>query len=160
MAETKKKSNRNIYTDNLARQNSLETEERQKRYEKIIEKNKRLNKQDARAFARINAGIDFLSMLFIAVAIVCIAYFGGRYLITSAKTAQLGEQLKTATAQLDEMKKSNDAAYSNIEASVDMGEVYEKAVGEYGMVFPGEDQIVMYDYHETGYVRQYDSIPD
>ena len=170
MAETVRKNKRNpeggrnmgntYHMDNLARNNSLAEEKRQKRYEKIVERNRRANRQNEQAVSHINAGVDFLSMLFIAAAIICVAFFGARYLITSARTAELGRNLKEAKVTLDDMKKGNDAAYSNVDASVDMGEVYEKAVGEYGMVFPDENQVVMYDYHEEGYVRQYEAIPN
>ena len=82
----------------------------------------------------------------------CFFAFSGQ--ITNAE-----KKLATMTAQLNTLKSDNSAARVYLEKNVDINEVYEIAVGEYGMVYPSEDQILRYHQNEGSYVVQNEAIP-
>ena len=144
--------------DSLAVKHSIEEEEHQRSFERILKNNRRNEKRNQQASGRINAGIDFISAAVLAVAIVTVAFFMLRYLSVSSQNADMKKDVKKLNATLSEMISQNDQAYSTVDASVDIGKVYDVAVGELGMVFPDEDHVVTYDYVEKGYVKQYQSV--
>ncbi|MBR6274684.1 MAG: hypothetical protein IKR27_06745 [Lachnospiraceae bacterium] len=164
MEENRKKSvvykmeNQEYNADSLAYRHSEEYEEHTKRYERILKGNRRNEKRNQQANGKINAGIDFISAAVLAVAVVALAFFMLRYLSVSSQIADMKKSVKNLNSTLSEMKSENDQAYSAVDASVDIGKVYDVAVGELGMVFPDEDHVVTYDYVEKGYVKQYQTV--
>ena len=54
----------------------------------------------------------------------------------------------------------NDALESDINASIDYNALYDTAVNELGMVYPGKDQVITYNSKESEYVKQYKDVPD
>ena len=52
----------------------------------------------------------------------------------------------------------NDEAEQEIARSVDLNRVYEVAVGQYGMVFPRDNEVITINVRSEGYVRQYDDV--
>ena len=97
------------------------------------------------AFLGLMVGVLFL-------AVIMVVSFSGQ--ITNAE-----KKLATMTAQLNTLKSDNSAARVYLEKNVDINEVYEIAVGEYGMVYPSEDQILRYHQNEGSYVVQNEAIP-
>ncbi len=164
MEENKRKSTvykiekQEYNADSLAYRHSEEYEEHQKRYERILRENRNNEKRNQQANGRINAGIDFISAALLAVAVVALAFFMLRYLSANSKIADMKKNVKNLNATLSELKSENDQAYSAVDASVEIGKVYDIAVGELGMVFPDEDHVVTYDYVEKGYVKQYQTV--
>ena len=53
----------------------------------------------------------------------------------------------------------NTATQERINSSIDLGEVYDTATGELGMVYTKEDQIIHYKSSNSDYVKQYEDIP-
>ena len=164
MEDTKRKSavykmpNQEYNADSLAYRHSVEEEEHQKRYQRILRENRRNEKRNQQANGKINAGIDFISAAVLAIAVVAVAFFMLRYLAVSSQNADIRKDVKNLNAALTEIKSENDQAYSAVDASVEIGRVYDIAVGELGMVFPDEDHVVTYDYVEKGYVKQYQTV--
>ncbi len=146
--------------DNLARKYSLAEEKRYERRERIREKSEQNAKNSARPNVGLNSGIDFVAVVMLSLSIVCISVFGLQYLVVSSEITEVNKEVSTLNASYDALKNTNDEAYGAIDSSVDIGHVYEVAVGELGMVFPSDNQIVNYDYNEEGYVRQYTSVPE
>lgn len=145
--------------NNLAHKYSVTEEKRQKRYERIVQNNKKNAREDEQAVGKINAGVDFLSAIVLGLGLLCILYFGVQYLNVSSEISRMKSDVSALNVTLSEMTKENNEAYSAIDASVDFAHVYDVAVEELGMVFPSDSQIIDYDYQEEGYVRQYQTIP-
>ena len=66
---------------------------------------------------------------------------------TSGKIAELEQQLT-------EMRAENDAAYNEINDSISLEEVREKAIHELGMKYADRDQVVIYSGEEEDAVHQ------
>lgn len=158
--ETNRKYRGTYNYDNLARKYSVEEEKRQERLEKIRVKSERYAKRNEQAAAGLNSGIDLLSAVVLSLALVCIVAFGLQYLVVSSQITEMKKEVSALDSSYKEIKSMNDEAYNAINSSVDIGHVYEVAVGELGMVFPDDNQVVNYDYREEGYVRQYTSVPE
>ncbi len=146
--------------DNLARKYNTQEVVREAREVKIEKKAQRLEKNCQNTAASINSGIDFISMVVLSLAVVCMVAFGLQYLVVSSEITEMKNEVSALNTSYKELKGMNDEAYNAIDASVDIGQVYEVAVGELGMIFPSENQIVTYEYREDGYVRQYTSVPE
>jgi len=67
--------------------------------------------------------------------------------------------IATLESQLADLKSDNDEAYGRVTRSVDLEYVKQVAIGELGMVYASEDQVVLYESTEDDYVRQYADIP-
>ena len=55
---------------------------------------------------------------------------------------------------LNNLKVSNDEALTRIESKLDLEEVRRVAIGELGMTYPEEGQIITYEAVEYDYVRR------
>jgi hypothetical protein len=74
---------------------------------------------------------------------------------TSVKT------ISTMEAKLNSLKQDNDEAYNKAVSNLDLEEIKRIAIGEYGMTYATEGQIVTYsDGGGNDYVRQIAPIPD
>ncbi len=69
------------------------------------------------------------------------------------------KELTRVTSQFNALRADNNALQANMEKSVDLKEVYEIAVGEYGMTYPQGSQIVYYRQNKGSYVIQNEEIP-
>jgi cell division protein FtsL len=56
--------------------------------------------------------------------------------------------------QLNSMKLANDEEYNRINASVDLEEIKKVAIGELGMTYAQEGQIITYSYVGNDYMRK------
>lgn len=61
---------------------------------------------------------------------------------------------------LAELRTDNDSLQAKIDASTDFEYIYQVATQEMGMVFPNQDQLIVYEKVESEYVRQNENIPD
>ena len=68
------------------------------------------------------------------------------------------KEVSSLKTQVSEAVSANDEAYSTVDSSIDIGYVYDTAVGSLGMVYPSEDQVISYTPAEEGYVRQYTEV--
>jgi hypothetical protein len=57
-------------------------------------------------------------------------------------------------SQLNSMKLANDEEYNRITASVDLEEIKKVAIGELGMTYAQEGQIITYSYVGNDYMRK------
>lgn len=104
--------------------------------------------------------IDFLTvaMLGIALAIICVLAI--QYLSVAAEITEVDKAISSLEDELQAMSQANDSMLATIASDVDLNEVYQVAVGQMGMVYPNNNQIIEFTYADTGYVRQYASIPE
>ena len=144
--------------DDLARKYSVEEEKRVRRHEKTVKRTRKYQKGEAAARSRINSGIDFISAAMLLLAIGVIFVFAMNYLTLSSKIITMKKEVSSLKSQVSEAASANDEAYSTVDSSVDIGYVYDTAVGSLGMVYPSEGQVISYAPAEEGYVRQYSEV--
>lgn len=159
MSDTRKHAR--IYNyDNLARKYSAEDEKHQIKLEKIKTRSERNHREREQAEAGINFGIDLFSAVLLTASLACILVFALGYLTLSARITEAKADVSALTREYNEIKTDNDGIYAEIDASVDIGYVYETAVTELGMVYPDDNQIVTYELEKEGYVKQYMDVPE
>ena len=73
-------------------------------------------------------------------------------------TAQV-EQIATLENRLNNMRLANDEELVRINSSIDLEEIRRIAIGELGMVYATEGQIINYANEGSDYVRQFGDIP-
>ena len=108
----------------------------------------------AGAVAICRGYVVFLALISILTVGMCVYYLN---LKTKADrqvraNASLRSELMTLRAE-------NDALYADIENSVNLYKVRQEAMDIYGMNYATQDQIVWYNESDSGYVRQYQTIP-
>jgi len=145
----------------------------------VRERNRKLDiqreqrrKEDARRTARENrANASRIRKLEKSLGInlfSCIMLVGAAIVMFSLcfKVIQIGNDIDdidkavvTTQNQISDLKVSNNSAYQEINATVDLREVYKVATKDLGMVFATDNQIITYEDNEAAYVRQYKTIP-
>lgn len=146
--------------DNLARKYSVEEEKKYKQRERRAKKTRKYTKSVEQAKGRYNISVDFISAAILTLGLILIVASALSYLMLSSSISEKERGVSQLKSELAELKSENDQSYSVVDSSVDIGYVYDVAVGELGMVFPSDEQVVYYDYQEEGYVRQYSDIPE
>lgn len=96
---------------------------------------------------------------FLAVAMLVAGYVLIGYIQLQADLTAKVEQIAALESQLNSLKLSNDEELARINSSLDLEEIRRIAVGELGMVYATEGQIVNYDSEGNDYVRQISDIP-
>lgn len=111
-------------------------------------------RKGAGAAAICRGYIIFLALISIMTVGMCVYYL-------NLKT-KVGRQVRANASlrtELMTMRAENDALYADIENSVNLNKVREEAMDRYGMNYATQDQIVWYNRSDSGYVRQYQSLP-
>jgi cell division protein FtsL len=93
--------------------------------------------------------VVFLVAALCACAIVLINYVQLQAELT-AKTAVVAE----LESDLNHLKLANDEEYNRITSSIDLEEIKRIAIGELGMTYAKEGQIITYTNNGTDYMRQ------
>lgn len=98
--------------------------------------------------------VAFLIAAFAACAFVLINYIQLQAELTNRTKALAGLE-----SELNSMRLANDEEYSRITSSIDLEEIKRVAIGELGMTYAAEGQIIIYDSVETDYMRQVNQDP-
>lgn len=101
------------------------------------------------------AYVFFLALAMLASAFILIGYIRLQSDITNSMN-----HIASLESQLNDLKLSNDEEYSRIESSVNLEEIKRIAIGELGMTYAGEGQIVEYSSEGSDYVRQVADLPN
>ena len=96
----------------------------------------------------------FLVLAMVVAGSALINYVQMQFQVTNnvKQIAQLESELITLT-------QTNDETHAKIVNSVDLEEVRKIAMGQLGMIYPEEGQIITYSNSGSDYVRQYEDIP-
>ena len=70
------------------------------------------------------------------------------------------KEISSLQSQIADISADNDEAYKEIDASVDLETVYNKATKEFGMVPAGKGQVYKYKNKKSDRVIQYSDIPE
>lgn len=99
--------------------------------------------------------VFFLAAAIFVTGVVLINYIQLQSLITNNV-----EQISRLESQLNNLKLSNDEEYSRINSNIDLEEIKRIAIGELGMTYATEGQIVPYTNEGSDYVKQFAEIPE
>lgn len=99
--------------------------------------------------------VMFLSAAAIVCAVACGIFIS---LQTSINTNM--KSVAELQTQVSDLKARNDALEKNIETSVDLEQIKQKAINDLGMKYPAADQVVTYSVQSSDYMNQYGSVPE
>lgn len=95
------------------------------------------------------------------VAVVGLSLFVlGDYIKEEATLYKQSRQIQLLQNTRDNLMVENDAAEARLEDNVDLAEIEQIAVEQYGMIYPEQSQIIEFENTEGDYIRQYENIPD
>ena len=113
-------------------------------------------RQNRRRVMSMSPGyLVFLSAVCVAALLLCV-----QYLQLKASYTEQTEYLDRQESDLSQLKSDNDAYYNQVQASVDLEAIRQKAMEELGMHYADESQIEYYSTKDSSYVRQYQDVPD
>lgn len=99
-------------------------------------------------------------VVFMAVAAVLALFVCVNYVQLQSQITGRSKNITAMQEELASMKEENTTRYNVVMDSVNLEQVREKAIGEFGMTYARPDQIVEYDNPTGGYVKQYEKIPE
>jgi hypothetical protein len=133
-----------------------EPEEQPERPERAPKKHPR-RKQD-RALQRAKA----FNLPSIIVVGACMVIAGASLLNYVGVKNELDNHIRNVKKLNTELQNDiqlNDAHLLEVEASIDYTDIYNYAISNLGMTYPGKDQVLWYQSTESEYVSQYEAIP-
>ena len=98
--------------------------------------------------------------VFLVAAAFCAVFLCVMYLRLQSEVVNHSENLTTLQEDLANLTEANNTAYNAAEDSVNLEEVRDKAMNEMGMVYESQGTVIEYESPASGYVKQYDSIPE
>lgn len=107
----------------------------------------RKNREKAR---RMSAGY----VLFLAAALCASAYILLNYVQLQSDLTNMTKIVADKESELNSLRQSNDEEYNRIIRSIDLEEIKRIAIGELGMSYAQEGQIIEYENAEGDYMRQ------
>lgn len=133
---------------NAARQLDVQQEmEQQPR--RALSNTARKNRDRAR-----HMSLGYVAFLILAM---CVAgYVLIHYIQLQADITVATERIASQQRELNSLKVANDEELSRITSGIDLEEVKRIAIGELGMVYPQEGQIIIYSNEGQDYVRRID----
>lgn len=93
-------------------------------------------------------------VMFLAAALCVAAYILLNYVQLQSDLTNLTKTVADKESELNSLRLSNDEEYNRIISSIDLEEIKRIAIGELGMSYAQEGQIVEYENAEGDYMRQ------
>ena len=109
---------------------------------------------------RRNNKINLMYTMVVASVAAVVFFICYQYLNVQAVAKANSDKIIELKSTLNSLKDDNDALESDINASIDYNALYNTAVNELGMVYPGKDEVITYNSKESEYVKQYKDVPD
>lgn len=103
--------------------------------------------------------MNFGYVVFLAAALCVAAYVLIGYIQLQADLTAQVEQIASLESRLNNMRLANDEELVRINSSIDLEEIKRIAIGELGMTYAAEGQIINYTNESSDYVRQFGEIP-
>lgn len=143
-----------VYGNAVHRQTAVpkRKEEVQQEQPKIVSKQVRQNRNRA---LHMNAGY----VVFLAAATVITLFICVKYLQLQSEITSRAEHITALQEELANLKEDNTTRYNAMLDSVNLEEVRDKAMNEFGMVYASPEQIIEYKSPTGNAVKQYESIP-
>lgn len=161
MAQRKRQTYTRRYDDEFGKIAYLEGNAARELHESIEEKEtprrKRLS-NTARKNRDKASHMNFGYILFLSMALTFAVMTLCSYLNLQADITNRVDEISTMESQYNNLKLSNDEEYNRISSSIDLEHIKAVAIGELGMTYAKEGQIVNVENAETDYVRQTESL--
>lgn len=93
-------------------------------------------------------------VLFLAAALCASAFILVNYIQLQSELTALTKTVAGKEIELNQMKLSNDEHYNRIISGIDLEEIRRVAMGELGMVYAQEGQIITYENKASDYMRR------
>ena len=93
-------------------------------------------------------------VMFLAVALCAAAYILVNYIQLQAQLTNLTKNVANKKSELNVLTLSNDEEYNRIISSIDLEEIKRIAIGELGMIYAQEGQIIEYENESNDYMRK------
>ncbi len=103
--------------------------------------------------------IDKVAVILTCLTFVAVMVIGISYLHLQFQTTYLSKSVVNLQSEVVDMQKDNATARMELENSVDLSSIYEKATNEFGMKVAKENQIFTYHSKKSTQIRQYGEIP-
>lgn len=146
---------RNVYVYGNAvaeKRREQEAYEERRRQRQLKRQERELHKIEDRMHKKFTA---FSILLILGVTFICISHIR-----LGSHVEKHAEHVSEMQNELSEKREENTTKYNLIIDSVNLEEVREKAVNDYGMSNASKNQIVGYDNSDGGYIKQYEDIPE
>lgn len=98
--------------------------------------------------------MSFGYVAFLVAALCACAFVLINYIQLQAELTNKMQQVAKLERELNSLRLSNDEAYSRITSSIDLEEIKRIAIGELGMVYAEEGQIISYTNEGNDYMRR------
>ena len=157
-AENTEITRKNTYiTDNLARQVA---EPMQRPQEQTRPGRARKVAEQSAPLIGIRKRMGFFACVISLAALAFIAWTVIGYSNARAKIINLDKEITALNNEYANLYRTNDEREQLIADSIDLTHVYEVAVGQYGMVYPRDNETIRFTYRDDGYVRQYSAVAE
>lgn len=93
-------------------------------------------------------------VLFLAVALCAAALILVNYIQLQAELTNLTKSVAAKESELNSLRIANDEEYNRILNSINLEEIKRIAIGELGMIYAEEGQIITYTNESSDYMRQ------
>lgn len=100
--------------------------------------------------------MSFGYVAFLAAALCACAYILINYIQLQSELTSKIKNVAKLESSLNMMKMDNDETYNRITSSIDLEEIKRVAIGELGMTYAKEGQIIMYSSGGYDYMRKVD----
>lgn len=144
---TQRRSNTPYIYDNTAR--DLQVQRQMEEPRRQLSHETRKNREKAR-----HMSIGYVT--FLMVALVACAFFLVNYIQMQSQLTTKITEVSRMESELNALKLSNDEEYSRITSSVNLEEIKKIAIGELGMTYATEGQVIPYAGISNDYMRQAD----
>ncbi len=98
--------------------------------------------------------MSFGYVLFLVAAMCTAAYVLLNYIQLQGKLTTTTNYIASKEVELNNLRVANDEEYSRVMGSIDLEEIKRIAIGELGMVYAEEGQVVIYKNEQNDYMRQ------
>lgn len=93
-------------------------------------------------------------VLFLAAALCTAAFILVNYIQLQAELTNLTKSVASKESELNSLRIANDEEYNRILNSINLEEIKRIAIGELGMIYAEEGQIITYTNESRDYMRQ------
>lgn len=104
--------------------------------------------------------MNFSYVVFLLTAAMISGFVLINYIQLQSDITNSIKQIASLESTLNTLRQENDEEQSRLESSVNLEEIKRVAIGELGMTYASEDQIVTYTNEGSDYVRQFADIPE
>ncbi len=115
--------------------------------------------QPQKGLISLGRGVNFFGVLLLFGALFATVFVCIDYLQLQDESSRLDKSVAALESELKLLVDANNAKENLLTTDIDLERIYQTAVGELGMVFPNNNEVLYYDSANLSYVRQFSDIP-